>query len=415
MEVYTAGYLENGLGFLIAPRPGAHLVHLAAYLDHGVKDETPEENGISHLIEHLLFNVHRFPKHLASAWQELAQKGVYLEAWTGKEHTRLSLSCNAEQLRQALRFVRQLLKPLPIRQEAFDHERSIVMDEIARKRSSPEYLWNLIEEALYAPPYGLPVLGTPETVASIKLEDLRRKLHQVLAPVNLRLVLVGRCSAGVADAVYEMFSTWTAGKASSASPPIELAQRVMAIRGPGSRVKLYLAFPVPGLADKERYAVEILAHILGRGMASRVFRSLREEVELAYAVGGGSVHWRQSGYLFLAADLARERLDEGFRNLLKAATSLQTTPLLEEEVVSAREALALQALHEAEGPGLAYRLGVHWLAGEIYYPTQAASVYRQVSLSEVHAAARYLDPRHMALLGIGIHEDELARLLEVSW
>jgi predicted Zn-dependent peptidase len=87
MEAYTAGYLDNGLGFLIAPRPGAHLVHVALYINHGVKDEKPEENGLSHLLEHILFNVNRFPPSLAKYFEPLARGGANFEAWTSKEHT----------------------------------------------------------------------------------------------------------------------------------------------------------------------------------------------------------------------------------------------------------------------------------------------------------------------------------------
>lgn len=116
----------------------------------------------------------------------------------------------------------------------------------------------------------------------------------------------------------------------------------------------------------------------------------------------------------MAAGLAREKLVEGYRNLLATITSLYSETLLEEEVSRAREALALKTLQEAEGLGLVHQLGVHWLAGEIYYPTQAAGAYRRVSIDEVRVATRYLDPKRMALIGLGIDKDELARLLEVE-
>lgn len=408
------GYIENGLGFLIAPRPAAHIVHLAVYLDHGVKDEMPEENGISHLIEHVLFNVNRLPRHLAGLWQKLAQRGTQIQAWTGKEHTRLTLSFEADQLKHALDFVRQLLTRPLVQQGVFDHERRIVIDEIAHKRSRPEYLWNLVEEALYAPPYGMPVLGKPETVAALKLADLRRRLRRMLAPANVRLVLAGRCNASLPALVHETFQTWQAEETTHCQPPLELAPRLVAIPGAGARVDLYLAFHAPALTDKDRYAVETLAYILGQGVNSVALRNLRERAGLAYAVAGGSVHWRKSGYLFLAAGLSRENLVEGYRNLLTTISSLHSQALLEDEVRRAREALALNTLQEAEGPGLVHQLGVHWLAGEIYYPTRAAAAYRRVSVDEVRLATRYLDPKRMALIGLGIDQDELARLLEVE-
>lgn len=414
MDVYTAGYLENHLGFLAATRPGARLTHLAVYIDHGVKDERPEHNGISHLIEHVIFNLNRFPRHLAMQWEPLKRQGARFEAWTGKEYTRIGFSFSPEGLRQALTFVRRLLEKPPLNKDALLHERQIVLDEIARKRSRPEFLWSLVEEALYAPPYGLPILGKPETVAKLELAQLRETLSRVLVPGRVRLVLTGRVMNDVTTLIADIFGTWDAPFRNLEPPPVEVMPKMVAIPGSGSRVSLYLAFPAPSLTDPARHAAEVVASILSHGLGSRVFRKLREERGLAYGVGGGSVHWHRSGYIVLFADLARERLGAAFRCLLEIIDGLKTHAIQPDEVATAGEGLALNALQEAEGPGLAHRLGLHWLAGEMYYPSRAAIAYKNVTPADITRGAASLDPQRMALVGVGIDENELTQLLEVK-
>lgn len=414
MDVYTAGYLENHLGFLVAARPGARLIHLAAYIDHGVKDETLEQNGISHLIEHMIFNLGRFPRRLARQWEPLKRQGAQFEAWTGKEYTRIGLSFLPEYAAQALTFVRQLLEKPPLNQEALVHERQIVLDEIARKRSKPEFLWSLVEEALYAPPYGLPILGKPETVAKLELTELRETLRRVLVPSRIRLVLAGRIKESITTLISDIFGSWDAPFRNPELPPVEVMPKMVAIPGGGSRVSLHLAFPAPSLTDSARHASEVIAGILGSGLESRVFRRLREERGLAYGVGGGSVHWHRTGYIVLSADLAKERLIAAYRCLLEIIDSFKSHAIEPNEVAMAGEGLALNVFREAEGSSLAHRLGLHWLAGEMYYPSRAAIAYKNVTVEDVTRSAAGLDPKRMAIVGVGIDENDLTQLLEVK-
>ncbi|MFC6660209.1 M16 family metallopeptidase [Deinococcus multiflagellatus] len=287
MDIYTAGYLDNGLGFLLAPRPGAHLVHLALYFDHGVKDEDPAENGICHLLEHLLFNVNRFPKRLARLFEPLARSGSQFAAYTGKEYTRLTFSMAPEHLERALIFLRALLERPPLEQATLEHERHIVMDEIARKRGRPEFLWNLLEEALFAPPYGLPVLGQPDVIAAFSLAQLKERAKQAFSPRRVRLVLTGRVKAEAGETIHKHLATWTGHTQASEAPSVEILPKAVAVEAGGSRAALYLGFPAPALPDAERPAAEVLAQLLGLGLRSRVFKQLREKSGLAYAVGGG--------------------------------------------------------------------------------------------------------------------------------
>ncbi len=415
MELYTAGYLENGLGFLLAPRLGAHLTHLALYLDHGVKDETPEENGISHLLEHLLFNVSSFQGRLKKLWEDLAQQGSQFGAWTGKEHTRFTLSVPPKSMGDALEFLSELVRNPSIRKAALEHERKIVLDELERKKSRPEYLINLLEEALFAPPYGLSILGKAEVVSSLNEAALRRKLKSFLHPERARLVIAGRILDTCTQQIQQHFEAWQSTASSQPTTvSLTLAPQFLALPRPGTRVGLYLGFPAPALTDVDRPAVEVLGQLLGGGLRSRVFKRVREQDGLAYAVGGNSVHWRWSGYIFIGAELARDKLLEGYQSLLRSLEELRQNLPETREVSEATQALSIARLTEAESGGLAQRLGMHWMSGELYFPARAAEHYQNINAEAVARASSYLDPQRMALLGVGTTEDEMSRLLEVS-
>jgi predicted Zn-dependent peptidase len=297
--------------------------------------------------------------------------------------------------------------------ETLEHERRIVLDEIQRKRSKPEYLWSLVEESLYAIPYGLPVLGRSDVISSLDVRALRRHLNTVLTPSRIRMVLAGKAGPEVSAMIAETFGLWNGTYASCEPPPLEVAPRLLAIPGSGPRIGLYLAFPAPALPDRDRLGVEVLAQLLGRGFRSRIFQKLREESGLAYAVGGGSVHMRRTGYIYLAAELDRNRLREGYGRLMQTVREIGRRAPESDEVAEARETIALRVLQEAEGLGLAHQLGLHWLAGDIYYASRAAAAYRRVSREMVQEAATYLDPSGMAIVGVGLTEETIADLLEV--
>ncbi|ULH17464.1 insulinase family protein (plasmid) [Deinococcus sp. KNUC1210] len=414
MELYTTGYLDNGLGFLIAPRPGAHLVHLAAYLDHGVKDEGAHENGISHLLEHVLFNPNNLAGPQGKQWEALARNGARMEAWTGKEHTRLGLSCLPRDLPKVMAFVADLLRNPKVTKQALEHERKIVLDEIHRKRNRPEFLWTLVEEALYAPPYGMSILGTPDIVSQLNLKQMRQRALDACLPERTRLVIAGRIDSSAVRMIEEHFEDWSGASATSEFTPVEIVPRLIGVPSQSERVTLYLSFPGPALGDPDRPATEVFTALLGGGLRSRVFQRLREERNLAYAAQGGSAHWRRSGYLFLALDLARQRVPEAYACLLELLGELQTNPPGELETDETRESFALRALQESEGPGLATKLAQHWLNDEVYFPTRAAQMYRRVRAADVQAAANYLNAQQMGMVGIGMSDTELANLLEVA-
>ncbi|MBZ9715004.1 M16 family metallopeptidase [Deinococcus multiflagellatus] len=413
MELYTTGYLDNGLGFLIAPRPGAHLIHLAAYLDHGVKDEDEAENGISHLLEHLLFNPNNLTGTQGKQWEALAKSGARMEAWTGKEHTRLGLSCLPRDLPKVMAFVADVLRNPKVTKQALEHERKIVLDEIHRKRHRPEFLWTLVEEALYAPPYGMSILGSPDIVSGLNLKQMKQRALDACTPERTRLVIAGKVDSAAVRLIEEHFEDWYAAPLHHEYRPVEIVPRLIGVPSRSERVTLYLSFPGPALGDPDRPATEVFAALLGGGLRSRMFQRLREEHQLVYAAQGGSSHWRRSGYLFMAMDLARERVQEAFGRLTELMQELQTAPPSHDETDETRESFALRALQESEGPGLATKLAQHWLNDEVYFPTRAARMYRQVSAQDVQAAAGYLSTQQMAVVGIGMGEAELAELLEV--
>jgi predicted Zn-dependent peptidase len=308
--------------------------------------------------------------------------------------------------------LRELLQKAPLREETLKHERGIVLDEIARKRASNSYIWNVFEEALFAPPYGLSVLGTPDSVKSLSLKHLKRRVKDILKPERVRLVVTGKVTANCVEQIDKQLGSWQSGGFIELTTPVEIMPRAVAIPNASSRVGLYLGFPAPALTEPERPTVEVLAQILGNGLRSRIFRKLREEAGLAYAVGGGSVHWRQAGYIFLALELARERVLEGYQSLLNVLNDLKNAPPDTDEIAEAKQSLRLRTLTEAEGAGFASRLGLHWLAGETYYPKQATYAYKNVKPESVAAAAQYLDTHCMALLGMGTSDEDLSRLLE---
>lgn len=413
VELYSAGYLDNGLGFLLAPLPGARLVHLGVYLDQGVRSESSENNGISHFLEHIAFNPAHFNRTLLRQWSYLEASGVQLEAWTGKEYLSFRLTLPPDLLPKAIAFVRSLLVPGRIRNASVERERAIILEEIARKKATPEFAFDLLESALFAPPYGRPVLGDPRVVAQLSAKELRNWARKTFNASRTRLIISGAVREWAEKALMH-FEDYPGGLVLQESPRVEVLPRFVAIPGRRPRVRLLLGFPAPVIDDPDRPAVEVLAHLVGGGLGSRLFAKIRQRDGLAYEVGGGSLHYRFLGYVYFYIELSRENLSRGLNGVLDALREIRSSPPSADELRRAKEGVALQRLREAETPGVLRRLGLFWMAGGLYFPSEEVKAYHRVREEDVSQMAdRYLCAKQMALVGIGATEEEMEGLMEV--
>lgn len=413
VEQYTAGYLSNGVGYLLVPRIHAHVTHVDVFLRAGPRYESEALNGVTHYLEHLLINPAYFRGAVKKLWSALEAHGATLGAWTSKEFLMLRIVAPVGETVKALSFARAMLEPTRIRKADVEDERPVILDEIMRRRYSAQKAFLIVEEALFRGGYGQPVLGKEVTVREITHREIKTWAERATAADSVRVVVSGNVGE-VAMAGVECFGDITKGMPLYDEGYVEVAPRFVAIPGDSPRVRLLLAFPGPGMNREDRFASEVLAYLSGAGLRSRIFQDLRQKSGLAYEAFGGSLHYENAGMLFFNVELARGRLFDGFRALIDSVRSIAKLRLSSEDTTRAVEGLVMNLLQQTESAQESRKLGMNWLRDTLFFPSREVMHYRRVTSADVRGIAdKYLKTETMAMAAVGVGAKELSKMMEV--
>jgi len=356
--------LDNGVRVLVRPEPDHPAVAMGVWVEHGSRFEGPEESGLAHLLEHMVFK--GSAEYGVRDIAELMDRfGHEVEAWTGREMTAYSLEVLREDAPSALHLLGEMVARPRLPAEELERERQVVAAEAAMVREDPEgwLLDELVGTAWAGHPAGRPILGdpavigsaTPETLADYHARHYRggRILVAVAGDVDPRAV-VDQCAREFGDLP-------SGGTPVDTVPEFTHGQGLR--RGHAEQAHLALCAPGPARPDPERFAAGVANHVLGGSVTSRLFRQLREERGLAYTVYSDLDTYRDCGLwaVYLAFPPSQAESVQGLvAGVLEEAAAHGFAP---EEVERARHSLRAGLLRSGEQ--LEQRL--HQVVGDLLY------------------------------------------------
>jgi predicted Zn-dependent peptidase len=281
--------LPNGLTVLSETMPGVRSVAFGAWVRAASLHEPRELMGVSHLLEHMVFKgtARRSAKQIAL---ELEALGGSLDAYTSREHTVYQARVLDEHLDVAADVIGDFVFGPSLRASDLDLERKVVLEEIAMVDDTPDDLvFELHNETLWgAHPYGYSILGTRDTVSSLRTSDLRALHERAYHPSQLIVAASGNVQH---DALLEAlhrtgWAAHTGGDTSRLLVPTPVAQPPARrhVARDGAQTHIVVGTTSVAHEDPRRHAVILLSTLLGGGMSSRLFQRVREELGLAYAV-----------------------------------------------------------------------------------------------------------------------------------
>jgi predicted Zn-dependent peptidase len=324
--------LPNGLLVLTESIPHVRSVSMGVWISSGSRDETPAVNGISHFVEHMVFKgtTSRSAQQLA---REVDSIGGNLDAFTGKENICFNIKVLDENTAPALDLLADLVLHPTFTPEDIAREQGVILEEIKMDEDSPDYLVHetFTQNFWKGDALGRPILGTVKTVSSFNQQSVFDFYASRFTPRNMVFSAAGHLDHDrfVAQ-VAEQFSGLAA---SSQSPldkhPAPKAYPHITLKRKKSleQVQLCLGVPAPPLDSPARYAVYLLNTMLGGGMSSRLFQTIREDRGLAYSIYSEVNPFRDTGSLCVyagtsvdkTAELIRLTIDELRRLTLEAA------------------------------------------------------------------------------------------------
>jgi len=334
--------LANGLRVITETMPHVRSVSVGVWIDSGSRQETPEQNGISHFIEHMLFKgtTHRSAEDIARSVDSI---GGNLDAFTSKEVVCYNAKVLDEHLSQAFDVLADLVLHPRFAEEDIEKEKGVILEEIKMEADSPDYLVHEIFSANFwkDQPLGKPILGTRETVRGFDPERVRVHYGKVYSPANMLVTAAGHLTHDrLVELVRQYFSDLQPVPPLGVGEPPSTHARI-ALRSKRALEQVHLCLGVPSypLPHRERFACYVLNTLLGGGMSSRLFQNIRERQGLAYAVFSELSPYRDTGCLSIYAGTSIESARKVVESIINEFRQLKETSILPEELRRAKDHL----------------------------------------------------------------------------
>ncbi|MBM4362170.1 MAG: insulinase family protein [Deltaproteobacteria bacterium] len=398
----------SGLRVLVLPRPGAHRVALVTEIAVGSRYETPRENGISHLLEHMLYR--GIPGHETAHEQALAFEtlGGTLSAATGTDGGSLAVSCPPETFAPTLELIARVFREPLL--GGLEVEKRIVREEILEDLDEDGALvddHDLLRALAYGGhPLGQPVIGTAATVDRLDRDALLRHHARHYVGRGAVIAIAGPVDPErIAREVERVFDGLAEGdELPIAPPPPQTAPRLSVVKSSASQTAIRLAFRGGGVRSADEPATELLLRLLDDGNSTRLYSRLCDELGLAYDVSAGYDAAADTGLLDIACEAAHATAPRVFEELLGVCVRLRDEGPSDAELGKAksRSAWGLEELLD-DTAGLAE---FHADAASRGYPASLAERRAQldgVSRDEVRAVAeKLLRPENLSAVVVGL-------------
>ncbi len=404
--------LENGLRILVKPDHRAPILTSQLWYRIGSSYEPTGLTGISHLLEHLMF---QGTEHLAPGEfsRIIAENGGEENAFTGRDYTAYYQNLASERLEIAFQLEAERMRHLRLSEAEFLKELKVVKEERRmRTEDDPQDLTyeRFMAVAFDTSPYRNPIIGWPGDLDQLGLDDLRDWYRLWYAPNNATLVVAGDVDpdqvVGLAKKYFGPLPAETIHPPRASPEPEQLGEKRLRVRAPAKEPYLLMGYKVPTLGSAvdswEPYALEVASHILAGGESARLARELIRGRQIAASVDASYRAFERLPGLFVldgvpAQGQTTETLETALRDQI---TRLQTEPLDPAELERVRNQLTAAKVYERDSLfyqamqlGLLSSIGLDWRLAESYVDKLAA-----VTPEQVQAVARqYLIPERLTV------------------
>lgn len=396
--------LDNGLEIIAEVNKEAFSQSLGYFVKTGSRDETPEMAGVSHFLEHMMFK--GTPNRSAvDVNRELDDLGSQSNAYTSEEQTVYYMSVLPENQNAALDLLTDMMRPA-LRDEDFQTERQVILEEIAMYDDQPPYgaMERAMEVYFRDHPLARRVLGTRETVAALDPESMRAYHEARYAPNNLTLVATGAVDfEALVQSAEKMTKYWkpSSSARSLRRPSIE-SEDVAMVHPPATQQYTLQYSPGPGYCDERRYVTRILASILGDDSGSRLFWEL-VDTGLAESAAVFTQEFEECGLICTFLACAPEQQEENWEAIRNTLASGKQNPITEREMELAKNKICAGMILGSERPSnRLFSVGNAWTFRRKYETIQAATKhYQAVKIEDVQEEFEKLSDRKQVTVSVG--------------
>jgi predicted Zn-dependent peptidase len=357
---------NNGLRLVTLPVPHVNSVSLGIWVLSGTRHESPELNGISHFIEHMIFKGTR-RRDAQQIAREIESLGGILNAFTSKEFTTFYVKGMSDHLPQAFDllsdiFLNSIFDPIEL-----EREKQVIAQEIRGVEDTPDdYIHDLFLQSYWPDnPLGMPVMGSTSTVMEFKRESIMNYYDTHYRPELIILAAAGKFDQRQLEKMVkkafdgmEPGSSMPTIKTPQVNTALQIFQRAL------EQVHLCIGTTGPSATSELRYSGYLLDTILGGGMSSRLFQEVREKRGLAYSIGSFFSSFSDTGLLGIYAGTGEDLVHQVLEVCYQEIKNLRDASLSPEELKGAKEKIKASLMLSCESTD--YRVS-RLAKSEIYF------------------------------------------------
>ncbi|HEY9577332.1 MAG TPA: pitrilysin family protein [Pseudobacillus sp.] len=331
---------DNGVRIIMEEIPTVRSAAIGIWIATGSRDETPENNGISHFLEHMFFKGTdtKSAKEIAESFDSI---GGQVNAFTSKEYTCYYAKVLDNHAAYALDTLADMFFNSSFAEEEMNKEKSVVAEEIKMYEDTPDdIVHDLLSKAFYKNhPLGYSILGTEETLASFTREKLKQYMHDMYTPDHVVISVAGNVSDDLVKQAAKLFGSYEGGKRpSNHIQPVTFTEKVVR-KKETEQAHLCLGFEGLPIGHKDVYNLIVLNNILGGSMSSRLFQEVREQRGLAYSVFSYHSSFQDSGLVTVYGGTGADQLDELFETIQATLATLKAEGISSKELHNSKEQL----------------------------------------------------------------------------
>lgn len=404
-KLFHTQVLENGLRIIIVSQNESLVTSAGVFIRQGSRNEDDEDNGISHFLEHLVFNNHRAIQRKKKAVEKLTNNGGILSAFTTKECTSfegVALNQHAKLLFQSLY---DLIFDSYFTIEDVIAERKVILAELKRKLSSTDQITDYLGQCIYGDiGYGKRILGTEEFITNVELEQLSRRYRESYVADNVAIVII--TSLRVADIfsqVQEIFQNIPSGIANPKEVEIANHVQLKILKRKSEQLIVCLGGVGPSLRDDESAIFEVASTAWGENPNSRLAISAREKHGLVYHIQSFYRGYIQTGQWGVFTSVTKENFNELMKIIGEEIYRFQSEPFQTEEINRSISILKTHLYSLLQRPEQYLRiLGRRAVFRELTYPNELVRQYEIAAHSNINEIVKkYINLDSMSMVVMG--------------
>lgn len=318
ITAYTT-HLSNGIRVISEYIPTVASFSLGIWIKAGSRDETKDTAGAVHFLEHLAFRrtLKRSTKALADAFEQM---GAYSNAFTTKEHTCYYVRALSADFPKVFSLMAELTLSPALAEKDIEKERNIIIEEIHSCDDEPEEVIFEHGEALLFGnhPLGQPITGTIESVQQISRDALIGLRDSLYNSDSIVIAIAGNIKHDDIVTLTERYFAQISTKQTIRNRDLYISQAVQhkVITKKFQQAHILLAKTTEGFLSDQRYALTVMNMLLGEGMSSRLYQTIRERYGLGYTVYSALDLYSDCGALFLYTACDNKKVEKARDMLL---------------------------------------------------------------------------------------------------